>query len=697
MLCQNRVTFTQAKGGPSVSHLSFADDVVIFASGKGDALETIMKTLEIYEGQSGQCVNKSKSGFYVHEGVGGETISRIERVTKYKHKVFPFTYLGCPIYRGRKRVSLFASLVEKIAAKCRGWHSRLLSQGGKSVLIKSVLQGMPMHIFSALDPPKAVIKQIEMIFANFFWGNADGKLKHHWSSWESMSKATENGGVGLTSIREMVAAAATKLWWHFRTEDSLWRKYLEAKYCSRSHPVAKTWQYKDSHIWRRMVGAREKIEKEIQWKVGKGDVNFWWDDWSGLGAIAKAMNIPEKSRAKDTLKSFYRYGRWCLPDLGPEVSRAAEKISLNEYAPDTPLWKPESNGVFSFASAKKYERQIGGIRVPSRHWSRKIWAKHIPWKMAFLAWRVFKRKVPLDDILTRFGYNIVSACCCCQRPKSCTLQHVFCTGEAARAVWSFFANSLGMSLQVRSLQHICYQWWKRRRGNRLEKFMVDRLPVIIIWELWVNFTGCKYGGERSSEARTVHRITKGVAECIARRWPAWDAFPFDWHAILKRTKRFGVKRVVERDSWCKPPRGWIKVNHATSESKKTCSFFVRNATGQFCLAGVYTGDLAMNLRELRKMMAQDIWAWCRRKRLSNVMFEGEEGHGMELNLRPDEGEVKHLTCRKCVNCIASCLANRCEGENVLFLSPGGLPHGFQRLLELEGLPHFTFLPGQDLT
>lgn len=107
-------------------------------------------------------------------------------------------------------------LVERIAAKCKGWQARLLSQGGKGVLVKNVLQAMPAHIFYAINPPKAVIKQIQRLFAQFFWGKEDGRQKHHWSSWETLARPITEGGVGFVGLNEMIEAAGAKLWWHFR-------------------------------------------------------------------------------------------------------------------------------------------------------------------------------------------------------------------------------------------------------------------------------------------------------------------------------------------------------------------------------------------------------------------------------------------------------------------------------------------------
>ncbi|XP_049381372.1 uncharacterized protein LOC125845930 [Solanum stenotomum] len=47
--------------GPQVNHLSFADDIIIFTSGRKKSLELIMHTLNTYEETSGQLVSKTKA------------------------------------------------------------------------------------------------------------------------------------------------------------------------------------------------------------------------------------------------------------------------------------------------------------------------------------------------------------------------------------------------------------------------------------------------------------------------------------------------------------------------------------------------------------------------------------------------------------------------------------------------------------
>lgn len=201
---------------------------------------------------------------------------------------------------------------------------------------------------------------------------------------------------------------------------------------------------------------------------------------------------------------------------------------------------------------------------------------------------------------------------------------MFCTGDVAREVWEYFAATLGKKIQIRSLAQVCYSWWSKKRQNRLERYIAERLPMLIIWGLWVGFTQSKYGGKKMTAARVKYSVAKEAADCITRRWPGWDPFPPNWTAILRRIERFGVQRVVRSSSWTKPQGGWIKVNLAMGYKGRSCGFIVRDAKGKFCFAGAYSVEDMGELSVLKEVMVQDIWPWCRRKRLEKVEFESDE-------------------------------------------------------------------------
>lgn len=103
-------------------------------------------------------------------------IISIELLVFQKKKDFPFTYLDYPIYTGWKKVSFFQDLIQKLKVQIFGCQSKLLSMRGYLILIKQVLQSIPVYLLAAIDPPRQIILDIEKLFADFFWGSFVGTL-----------------------------------------------------------------------------------------------------------------------------------------------------------------------------------------------------------------------------------------------------------------------------------------------------------------------------------------------------------------------------------------------------------------------------------------------------------------------------------------------------------------------------------------
>lgn len=97
-----------------------------------------------------------------------------------------------------------------------------LNPAGRITLLKLVLQSITAYQLASLDPPVSVIKLLERLFSNFFWGSVDGKNKSHWVAWQVCCRSTEEGGLGIPSSSDMVKAFSIKLWWRFRTQKSCW-------------------------------------------------------------------------------------------------------------------------------------------------------------------------------------------------------------------------------------------------------------------------------------------------------------------------------------------------------------------------------------------------------------------------------------------------------------------------------------------
>ncbi|KAK1564952.1 hypothetical protein Q3G72_015450 [Acer saccharum] len=73
--------------------------------------------LETYGEMSGQCINKGKNNLYLGKHVTSHRAKLLVEDSDFHIGVFPFTYLGVPLFRGTPRKHALRAIADKINAK----------------------------------------------------------------------------------------------------------------------------------------------------------------------------------------------------------------------------------------------------------------------------------------------------------------------------------------------------------------------------------------------------------------------------------------------------------------------------------------------------------------------------------------------------------------------------------------------------
>lgn len=127
------------------------------------------------------------------------------------------------------------------------------------------------------------------------------------------------------------------------------------KYCKRSHPLGKVSTSVDSHTWKSLTKIKAQVEPHIIWKVQEGNSSFWWDNWTGIGALAKLCQGPGKS-TKLLVNSFIDNNIWNISKLSIVVPNYIVNLICNivignNNELDYPIWNTSENGTFTNDSA----------------------------------------------------------------------------------------------------------------------------------------------------------------------------------------------------------------------------------------------------------------------------------------------------------------------------------------------------------
>jgi hypothetical protein len=90
---------------------------------------------------------------------------------------FPLKYLGIPMTHRMLQNSEWQCVIDRFEKRLSTWKGKLLSSGGRLVLINSVLSNIPIFMMSFFEVPIGVLKKLDVIRYRFYWQNGQFKKK----------------------------------------------------------------------------------------------------------------------------------------------------------------------------------------------------------------------------------------------------------------------------------------------------------------------------------------------------------------------------------------------------------------------------------------------------------------------------------------------------------------------------------------
>lgn len=181
---------------PPISHLFFADDLMLFAEASRSQMETILQCLEVFCDISGQVVSLPKSKMYVSPNFHKPTAREISSLANIPLTADMGKYLGVPLIHKRVSKATYYHILEKVQQRLSGWKAEQLTMAGRTLLVQSVTSALPAYTMQTTRIPATISHEIDMCNCRFIWGSTEGKKKIHLVAWDKVCQPKENGGWG---------------------------------------------------------------------------------------------------------------------------------------------------------------------------------------------------------------------------------------------------------------------------------------------------------------------------------------------------------------------------------------------------------------------------------------------------------------------------------------------------------------------
>lgn len=141
--------------------------------------------LLLFQVITGLSINFSKSVIY--HAYDDKSTRTGMKILGCQEGQLPFKYLGDWIGVEKKASLKWNSMVDQVKVKLKGWKCNNLNMAGRMVLIRSSLDSIPIYWFSLHKIPKKIIKRIDGIRRNFFFGrNYRGSRNEEKNAYSSM-------------------------------------------------------------------------------------------------------------------------------------------------------------------------------------------------------------------------------------------------------------------------------------------------------------------------------------------------------------------------------------------------------------------------------------------------------------------------------------------------------------------------------
>ncbi|KAK1277342.1 hypothetical protein QJS04_geneDACA023549 [Acorus gramineus] len=228
-------------------------------------------------------------------------------------------YLGMQLYGCRPPRVVFEKVLDSMLQRLQPWMMRFLSLAGRAIVLKSIIQTIPLYLFHVTWVPDWVVEKMDMLARRFLWGSGNQSKGIHYVSWDKVTRSTKEGGLGLYRMATLRNAVAIKRAFQLLQDShSLWSHVIQVKYKWNGNPWELPNCNSSSMLWKCIEQAMQVARMHCRMQLDDlSMVDVIRSPWLWtvpLSRIPTFINM-EQAQLDYNVANCIRQQEWCTETL----------------------------------------------------------------------------------------------------------------------------------------------------------------------------------------------------------------------------------------------------------------------------------------------------------------------------------------------------------------------------------------------
>jgi hypothetical protein len=310
---EGKLSGVNFSGLSHILHILFVDDVLILTEASFAEWSLIHSIISTFCAASGLVINLQKS-LFLALNTQEPFLTNLKDLFGINAADLQegFTYLGFSSNPPDITNKNWLWLLDKFDRKIHHWCNKLLTMGGRYILIKAVLESIPVYWMALAKIPATILRSIRQLIFSFLWTGSK-TTGYHLCNWETISKPKKMGGWGLRNLPFFNRALLANTLWRIIMKPGIWSKVIKAKYFPQL-PVlfwlrsASERPTVCSQTWKHLLTTLPIILHWLSWAPGNGHlIEVGRDSLLGLGKLAMLSTDLLKHLHQKNLFFLYQF------------------------------------------------------------------------------------------------------------------------------------------------------------------------------------------------------------------------------------------------------------------------------------------------------------------------------------------------------------------------------------------------------